>query len=82
MTTIEQLNQVFRRVFDDASLAVAAETTANDVPGWDSLSHVNLIVAVEQTFKVKFSTKELLALQNVGDLVACIDRHRSDHAVR
>lgn len=82
MTTLEQLNQVFQRVFDDPSLAVSAETTANDVPGWDSLSHVNLIVAVEQTFKVKLSSRELLALQNVGDLVACLDRHRSDHALR
>lgn len=82
MTTLEQLNQVFRRVFDDPSLDVSTETTANDVPGWDSLSHVNLIVVVEQTFKVKFSNKELLALQNVGDLVACVERHCPDHGLR
>jgi len=63
-------------------LVVKAETTANDVPGWDSLSHVNLILVVEQTFQVKFSNKELLALQDVGDLVACIDRHRTNNALR
>jgi acyl carrier protein len=55
VTTLEQLNQVFRLVFDDTSLTVTAETTANDVPGWDSMSHVNLIMAIERTFGVRFS---------------------------
>ena len=76
MTTLEQVNEVFRRVFDNTSLTVTATTTSEDVAGWDSLSHVNLIVAVEQTFGVKITRKELLSLQNVGDLVACVERHR------
>jgi acyl carrier protein len=76
VTTLEQLNQIFRRVFDDPSLEIHAETTASDVPGWDSLSHVNLILTVEQTFGIKFTNKELLSLQNVGDLVSCVERHR------
>jgi acyl carrier protein len=82
VTTLEQLTQVFQRVFDDPSLTIKAETTASDVPGWDSLSHVNLILVVEQTFQVKFSNKDLLVLQDVGDLVACIDRHRAKNALR
>lgn len=76
MTTLAQLNEVFRRVFDDPSLNVTSDTTAEDVAGWDSLSHVNLIVAVEQTFGIKISKRELLALQNVGDLLACVERHK------
>ena len=76
MTTLEQVNEVFRRVFDNTSLTVTSTTTSEDVAGWDSLSHVNLIVAVEQTFGVKITRKELLSLQNVGDLVACVERHR------
>ena len=76
MTTLEQVNEVFRRVFDNPSLTVTATTTSEDVAGWDSLSHVNLIVAVEQTFGVRIGRKELLSLQNVGDLVACVERHR------
>ncbi len=76
MTTIERLNEVFRRVFDNPGLSVGPRTTADDVAGWDSLSHVNLINAVEEAFGLKFTNRELLGLQNVGDLVATIERRR------
>jgi acyl carrier protein len=74
MTTIEKLNAIFCKVFDDDTLALTAETTANDVDGWDSLSHVNLIVAIEARFNIRFSQKELLTFKNVGDLLNCIER--------
>jgi acyl carrier protein len=77
MTTLETVNEVFRMVFDDDTLTVTPETTANDVDGWDSLSHVNLITAVESRFNVRFSQKELLKQRTVGDLVADIDRKLS-----
>jgi acyl carrier protein len=73
MTTMDILNEVFRRVFDDEGLVVTPETTANDVDGWDSLSHVNLVTALEARFKIRFSAKELLTQKNVGDLRAGID---------
>jgi acyl carrier protein len=73
MTTIENLNEVFRRVFDDEDLLVTPETTANEVDGWDSLTHVNLIIAVESRFKIRFTQKELLTQKNVGDLLKAID---------
>jgi len=73
MSTLETLNGIFREVFDDDSIRIAPEMTAGDVDGWDSLSHVNLIMAVEMAFKVRFSQKELLPLKNVGDLVRLID---------
>lgn len=74
MTAMEKLNGIFREVFDDDTLEIAPEMTANDVDGWDSLSHVNLIVAVEARFNIRFSQKELLTFRNVGDLLNCIER--------
>ena len=73
MDTLARLNAVFRKVFDDEDLLVEAQTTANDVVGWDSLSHVNLILAVESEFKIRFTQKELLRFGNVGDLLNSIE---------
>lgn len=73
MTTMEALNGVFCRVFNDNGIVISPETTANDIDGWDSLSHVTLILAVEKEFKVRFSQKELLVLSNVGDLHRIIE---------
>ena len=77
MTTTESLNQVFRMVFDDDSIKIRPEMTAHDVDGWDSLSHVNLITAIEAKFAIRFSQKELLKQRNVGNLIADIDRKLS-----
>jgi len=73
MSTLDDLNQVFQEVFDDETLIVAPATTANEVDGWDSLSHVNLIMAVESRFKIRFTNKELLTFKNVGDLLRVIE---------
>ena len=72
MDLLERLNQIFCAVFDDDDIKLAPAMTANDVDGWDSLSHVNLIVAVESTFKITFSQKELLTFKNVGGLLDSI----------
>jgi len=74
MTTQEQLNSIFCTVFDDDDIVIHPAMTANDVDGWDSLSHVNLIVAVEGCFGIRFSQKELLSFKNVGGLLTCIDQ--------
>ncbi|WP_239028058.1 acyl carrier protein [Geomonas subterranea] len=66
------MNEVFCQVFDDEDIRITPATTADDIDGWDSLSHVNLIVAVESTFGIRFSQKEVLTFKNVGDLLACI----------
>lgn len=73
MTTLDKLNEIFREVFDDEDISVSPTTTANDVDGWDSLSHVNLIITVEARFNIRFSQKELLTFRNVGDLLNCIE---------
>ena len=74
MTTTEMVNQVFQRVFDDQSIRVRPEMTASDIDGWDSLSHVNLITALEARFDIRFTQKELLKQRNVGDLIAAIEQ--------
>ena len=69
-----RLNQIFREVFDDDSINITPEMTANEVEGWDSLSHVNLIVAIENRFKITFTQKEALAFNNVAALMKGIER--------
>jgi acyl carrier protein len=70
---LSDLTQIFREVFDDDALVITEETTAKDVPGWDSFMHINLIVACEKFFRVKFKTAEIESLQNVGSLIAVIE---------
>ncbi|MCX7046470.1 MAG: acyl carrier protein [Candidatus Sumerlaeota bacterium] len=68
MNTMEILNGIFQRVFENDEIQIRPEMTANDIEGWDSLSHVNLILAVEAKFKIRFTQKELLTMKNIGDL--------------
>ncbi len=63
-----RLTAVFQDVFDRA-VALADETTAADVPGWDSLTHITLIGTVEDEFDVKFPMKDVVGMKNVGELV-------------
>jgi len=67
-----RLTKMFEDVFDEDSIEVTSELSAKDVDGWDSLTHIRLILTVEKAFKIKFSTSEIGKLQNVGDLVALI----------
>ena len=64
----QQLTEIFRDIFDDESLELRPGLTATDVPEWDSFNHINLIVAIEARFKIKFQTAELEAMQTVGHL--------------
>lgn len=73
MSATEKLNQIFRQVFEDDEITISPEMTANDVDGWDSLSHINLITAIEAKFNIRFTRKELLTFKNVGDLQRSIE---------
>jgi acyl carrier protein len=68
----QQLTGVFRDIFDDPDLEISDATTANDVEDWDSITHISLISAVEKSFQVRFNTKDVKALQNVGDFIRLI----------
>jgi acyl carrier protein len=69
-----RLEEVFRDVFESPTLEIGDSTTAQDVPGWDSLTHIDLIVAVEKAFGISFTTREVMGLANVGDLLILIER--------
>lgn len=72
----DRLNDVFRDVFDDDSLTVTAATTAADIEDWDSLSHITLVSAVEDEFRMKFSMKEVVEMKNVGEMAAIVEARR------
>jgi acyl carrier protein len=59
-------------VFDEDAIDITPELSAKDVDGWDSLTHIRLILTIEKTFKIKFTTSEIGKLENVGELVALI----------
>ncbi len=69
---VQQLSEIFRDLFDDDSLEIRPALTAADVPEWDSFNHINLIVAIEARFGIKFKTAELESMQTVGHLTDLI----------
>jgi acyl carrier protein len=72
----ERLNDIFLDVFDDDSISVTTNTTAADIEDWDSLSHITLMAAVEDEFRMKFSMKEVVEMKNVGEMVTIIAARR------
>jgi acyl carrier protein len=77
--TYARLTEIFRDVFDDDSIHVTPDLAAKDVDGWDSLTHIRLMLTVEKAFKIKFSTSELGGMKNVGDLAAVIGKRAQKH---
>ena len=69
-----RLNKLFQNVFDDSELEITNEMTANDVEGWDSLSHMALIIEIEESFGIKIKLKELNKMRNIGDMIGIIDQ--------
>jgi len=73
MDITEKLTAVFREVFDDDSIVLSNEMTADDIDAWDSMSHVNLIIAVEIAFDIEFKQSEIQNFANVGELKQSIE---------
>jgi acyl carrier protein len=73
----DKLTQVFHDVFDDDTIVVSPELTADDVDEWDSLTHIRLVMAIEKAFGLKFSAAEVEQLRNVGDLMTLIDAKKA-----
>ena len=69
------LFEIFCEIFEDAAVEIARETTAEDVDGWDSLTHIQLVTAVEGRFGIKFKLREIMKFNDVGDLCDCIAKH-------
>ncbi|MBF0440622.1 MAG: acyl carrier protein [Oligoflexales bacterium] len=76
MEIIDQLQNVFRRVFDDDRINISRTMTAADVEDWDSLNHVLLVTAIEREFKLRFTIGEVTRLKNVGDLIDLVEQKK------
>ena len=64
-----KLQEIFRDIFDDEALEITDSTNSSDIDDWDSINHINLVVAIEKDRKIKFSFEELAVLKNVGAMV-------------
>ena len=71
--TMGRIQDIFRDVFDDETLALSRQTGADDIEDWDSLAHVSLVVAMEKEFGIKFSLDDLQKIMNVGSMVDVIE---------
>jgi acyl carrier protein len=72
---LSELTQIARNVFDDPSLELTPSTTANEVEQWDSINHIQFIVAVEKKYGIRFKVADITDLKNVGEFVAAIQRY-------
>jgi acyl carrier protein len=71
---LDRLQEIFRDVFDDPELVLKDEMTAVDVDGWDSLAHINLIIALEREMGIKFATAEISKMKEPGQNVGSFRR--------
>lgn len=69
---LSKVQNIFRDVLDEENISLTSLTTANDIEEWDSLTHIQLVVAIEKSFKIKFTSKEILSWKNVGEMVETI----------
>lgn len=74
------LQDIFRQIFDDDTLAIAAETSRRDVPDWDSVAQVKLVLSIEEQFGIRFTEDEVSTAETVGDLLRAIDYHKPHNA--
>ena len=69
-----RVQQVFHQVFEDSTLVISEKTKADDVPSWDSITHISLILALEEEFGIEFSSEEVTSMTCVGDLFAVLQK--------
>ena len=69
-----QLTEIFRDVFDDEEIVLTDRTTADDIEDWDSLEQINLLVAIEKKFNIKFRLADVSGLENVGAMVSLVSK--------
>lgn len=72
----QELNRVFRDVFSRDEIHILDHTTAADIPGWDSLAHISLVLAVEEHFQIRFAMAEITGMKDVGEMIRLIEIKR------
>ena len=65
---LSQVNGIFRDVLENDKLVIKQETTGDDVEEWDSLTHLQLVIAIEKHFKIRFTSSEIINFNNVGEM--------------
>lgn len=78
MEILEQLTEVFQMVFEDDEIEINRDTTADDIDGWDSMSHMTLLMAIEEDFEIEFEEWEVTDLADVGELIDLIAEKLSE----
>jgi acyl carrier protein len=71
---LKRVEEIFREELEVDNLVLTDETTADDVEEWDSLSHVQLVAALEEAFGIEFKSREILSWENIGDLIDSIEK--------
>ena len=71
---LKRVEEIFREELEQEDIVLTDETTADDVDGWDSLSHVQLVAAMEEAFGIEFKSREILSWDNIGDLIDSIEK--------
>ena len=75
--TLDQITAILRDVFDEYEGPITRETTAKDIPQWDSLAHVQVMVLIEKAAGIRFATSEIQGLASLGELVDLIDQKKA-----
>lgn len=74
MEIIERIEKVLQNVFEDTTITINENTSANDIPAWDSLMHMIVISEIEEEFDLNFSFNEVSEFNTIGDIIACIQK--------
>ena len=75
MDILNKLQDIFRQVFEDESIVLTRETTADDIEVWDSLTHLQIIMQTEKAFKIKFTTSQMKNMPNIGAMIEAIEEN-------
>ena len=69
---LKKVNEIFIDTLDDEDIVILEESSADDVEDWDSLTHIQFVVATEKTFSIRFTSQEIQSWKNVGEMIDCI----------
>ncbi len=70
----EKIQNIFQNVFDNSEMKIENSSNSSNVENWDSLNHINLVVAIQKEFRIKFDLKEIQAFKNVGEMVDLVEK--------